>query len=521
MSAATTFVPPPSWQNGRPPVVFNIESNWERIFASFTLDHQVQEKYAEAILELKEEARSMLTIAKGKTISERIVLIDTLERLGVGYHFDQEIEDQLEDILTKFESGDEFGYDLFTTSLGFRILRQHHHYVSCSVFDKFIGQDKRFKETLTDDAKGLLSLYEAAHLRIDGEQILEEAVTFTVHHLKRMVQQLESPLQDLVKRALEHALHWGLPRMETRHYISSYEKDDSRNKQLLKLAKLDFNYVQNIYKNELHELTRWWNELNPHLPYVRYRVVACYLWALTFKFEPRYSYLLRWNIGETDHLPDYMKPIYKCVLKMYDEYEHEAVERGKPFAIPYAKQAMKDVCSAYNKGLKYTMGAPLPSFEDYIQMTIITSCIYVACSATFPGLKSVCDETIDWFKSEPKIIRHATEVCRYLDDVGSYDRERHEGALLTGLDFYMKYHGGTVQETIDKFIHLAEDAWINFNTEWIMNIKSSGVPKDVAEEILGYARVAYTSYKNGRDGFAKFHVMAPEVEGLFLEPIII
>ncbi|CAA0827052.1 Tricyclene synthase- chloroplastic, partial [Striga hermonthica] len=71
----------------------------------------------------------MLTTAKAKTISERLVVIDTLERLGVGYHFDREIEEQLQDIMTRFESEAQ-GYDLFTTALGFRILRQHHHYVS-------------------------------------------------------------------------------------------------------------------------------------------------------------------------------------------------------------------------------------------------------------------------------------------------------------------------------------------------------------------------------------------------------
>ncbi|GER51442.1 cadinol synthase [Striga asiatica] len=573
MASPTTFDFPPSWPNGRPPVVFSTESKWDHIFSSFTLDHQVQEKYAEAILELKEEARSMLTMAEGKTMSERLVLIDTLERLGVGYHFDQQIEDQLENILTKFDLENE-GYDLFTTALLFRILRQHH------VFDKFIDQDKRFKESLCDDAEGLLSLYEATHLRIHGEQILDEALTFTVHHLKRMVQQLESPLQDLVKRALERPLHRGLPRMETRHYISSYEKYNLRNQQLLKLAKLDFNYVQNIYKKELHKLTRWWNELNPHLPYARNRIVAAYLWGVAFHFEPQYSYVReavtkvvqiltvlddtydnyatieeadkfteavqRWNIDEIDCLPDYMKPIYKCVLKMYDEYECEAVERGKPFAIPYAKQTeihvnihrdtikvgsgnmyfvtlhkMKDICSAYNQGLKYTMGGQITSFEDYIQMTMISSIIYVGCAATFPGLESLSEETIDWFKSEPKIIRPLAEVCRYLDDVGSYERESQEGALLTGLDFYVKYHGGSVEEAKVRFEELAEDAWKRFNTEWVRNLKSSSVPKEVVEEFLGYLRAADVVYRDSRDGYAKCHIMAPEVEGLFIDHIIV
>lgn len=125
------------------------------------------------------------------------------------------------------------------------------------MFDKFKDEGNKFKETLNSDAKGLLSLYEAASLRIHGEEILEEALAFTTHHLKRIVQELESPLREQVTRALEKPLHRGVPRIETRYYISFYEKDESRNELILKLAKLDFNYVQNIHKKELSQLSRY------------------------------------------------------------------------------------------------------------------------------------------------------------------------------------------------------------------------------------------------------------------------
>lgn len=98
-------------------------------------------------------------------------------------------------------------------------------------------------------------MYEAAHVQIHEEDILEEAVAFTTHHLTRMVHQLQSPLQDKVKQALEHSLHTGAPILQARHYISIYEKNESRDELLLKLAKLNFNFLQNLYKKELCELS--------------------------------------------------------------------------------------------------------------------------------------------------------------------------------------------------------------------------------------------------------------------------
>ncbi|KAL8479962.1 hypothetical protein ACS0TY_026778 [Phlomoides rotata] len=68
--------------------------------------------------------------------------------------------------------------------------------------------------------------------------------------------QLESPLKDKLNRALEHPLHRDVPIIYARIFISIYEIDDSRDELLLKLAKLNFNFLQNLYKKELCELFR-------------------------------------------------------------------------------------------------------------------------------------------------------------------------------------------------------------------------------------------------------------------------
>ncbi|KAL3650158.1 hypothetical protein CASFOL_006561 [Castilleja foliolosa] len=551
----------------RPPTASFTPSMWGHIFTSFSLENQVQEKFGEDIEALKEEVRSMLIMAKAQTRGEQLVLIDTLERLGLGYHFDREIEEHLEHIFKSHcENNEVEDDDLYITSLQFRLLRQHRRYISCSVFDKFKNggkEDNKFNETQLvhiGDAKGLLSLYEAAHLRTHGEEILDEAVDFTVHHLKRMVQQLEPPLQDQVKRALEQPLHWGVPRIETRYYISSYEKDNTKNEILLKLAKLDFNYVQNIHRTELQQVSRWWIEmdLKSKLPHTRDRVVEIYLWAMAFHFEPQYSkariaytkalmmltviddtydnyatvqeaelftdVLERWNADEIDRLPDYMKTVYRFILSVYEDYERDAAGQGKLFAVPYAKETVNLICRAYNKELKWLVGQQRPTYDEYLANSLHTSCIYVVTTTVIPGMKSaVSKESIDWLMTDPKIVTATAKLGRYLDDLSTHERESKQGQMVTGADFYMKQHGVTMEETVDTFVKLAADAWKDVNAEWIMSSnKTCVVPKDMVEHILNFARATEITYKNCEDGVTnpeKYY--APWIRALFLDPMII
>ncbi|KAL3820177.1 hypothetical protein ACJIZ3_006082 [Penstemon smallii] len=553
--------------NIRPPVTTFSPSMWGDTFMSYSVDDQVQERYAEAIQELKEEVRRTI-IADGNTKTEILILIDTLERLGVAYHFEQEIGEKLEQILKSDANlnmnKDEEDCDLFTIALEFRLFRRHRYHVSCGIFEKFIDEDKKFKETLNGNIEALLSFYEATQVRIHGEDILEEAVVFTTHHLNRLVQHLgliwnwfgPSPLQDKVMRALKQSFHRGVPRIETRHFISIYEKDESNNESLLKLAKLDFNYLQNLYKKELFDLSRWWNEfdLKSKLSYARDRLVECYFWGMAFHFEPQYSFvrsavaksmqlasivddtydnyasleeaelftecLERWDINEIDRLPDYMQIVYKHVLDTYEVFEIEASTRERSFAFAYAKESVKQLGRAYLKELKWFLGRQMPNFEEYFSNTVITSCIYLMFSASFIGMESASKETSDWLFSRPNMVVATAKLGRYVEDLGSHERENKGGQMLTAVECYMKQHGSSKQETLSKFIEHAEEGWKDVNAERL-NIGSS-IPKDIVELFLNYTRVADITYKNCEDGYTypeKF--LAHQIVSVLLDPIIL
>ncbi|CAA0815538.1 Alpha-humulene/(-)-(E)-beta-caryophyllene synthase [Striga hermonthica] len=515
---------------------------------------QEQEKYAEAIETLKNDVRAKINDAKSS--KSLITLIATIERLGLGYHFEIEITSKLEKIYEDLHDKHE-DHDLFTTALGFLLLRQHQYQVSCCIFEKFKDGENKFKDDVANDAEGLLSLYEAAHARIHGEDILDEAVPFTTHHLKRILatEKRASSLEEQITRALEHPYYRGPPIIEIRVFISLYEKNDSKDPLLLKLAKLNFNFLQNMYKKEMSELTKWWIQfdIKSKLTHTRDRLIECYLWGTSFHYEPQYAFirtiiakniqlasimddtydnyatieeaqlftdiLERWDINEIGLLPNYMKIAYEFIMGMYEDFKREAEERDKSFAVPAYVEAVKQLARAYNQELIWIMERQMPSFEDYMKNTLITGCMYVMFSAVIPGLKSATKDIVDWLGSEPKLYISTAKMGRHLDNLGSEDRENREGKLLTAVDYYIKEHGVSRKEALSKFKEFVENEWKSMNTEWVAE---SSVPKEMAVQFINYGRISEVTYKNSIDHFTfpeKF--FTPIITAIFVDPIAI
>ncbi|XP_052486889.1 (+)-delta-cadinene synthase isozyme C2 isoform X2 [Gossypium raimondii] len=332
--------------------------------------------------QLKEEVRKMI-VAPMANSTQKLAFIDSVQRLGVSYHFTKEIEDELENI---YHNNNDAENDLYTTSLRFRLLREHGYNVSCDVFNKFKDEQGNFKSSVTSDVRGLLELYQASYLRVHGEDILDEAISFTTNHLSLPVASLDHPLSEEVSHALKQSIRRGLPRVEARHYLSVYQDIESHNKALLEFAKIDFNMLQFLHRKELSEICRWWKDLDfqRKLPYARDRVVEGYFWISGVYFEPQYSLgrkmltkviamtsivddtydsyatyeelipytnaIERWDIKCIDELPEYMKPSYKALLDVYEEMIQLVAENGRQYRVEYAKNAFKhrreDDCSA-------------------------------------------------------------------------------------------------------------------------------------------------------------------------------
>ncbi|KAJ8572742.1 hypothetical protein K7X08_009253 [Anisodus acutangulus] len=120
------------------PVADFSPSLWGDRFHSFSVDNQVAEKYAQEIGTLKEQTSSILNPACGTTLTEKLNLIDIVERLGIAYHFEKQIEDMLDHIYRADPNFEAHEYnDLNTLSVQFRLLRQHGYNVSPKIFSTF------------------------------------------------------------------------------------------------------------------------------------------------------------------------------------------------------------------------------------------------------------------------------------------------------------------------------------------------------------------------------------------------
>nr|WNI01941.1 terpene synthase [Psidium guajava] len=234
--------------------------------------------------ELKGEVRKMLTDVADKP-SQMLHLIDQIQRLGIDYHFEREIDEQLEQIhksYSQLDHGDFKGDDLHMIALMFRLLRQQGYNISSG----------NFKESLVIDVRGLLSLYEACHLRCHGDAILEEALPFAITCLESIDERKASTsLVKQVSHALKQPLRKGLPRLEARHYISLYQEEPSHDEVLLALAKLDFNLLQEQHQKELGKITRWWKDIDVarKFPFARDRIVELFFWILGAYFQPKFA----------------------------------------------------------------------------------------------------------------------------------------------------------------------------------------------------------------------------------------
>ncbi|XP_042518576.1 (-)-germacrene D synthase-like [Macadamia integrifolia] len=538
-------------------------SIWGDHFISNPPSDMMNRAYSlEQVEDLKKEVRRMLVVDANEFLNKKLSLIDLLQRLGVAYHFEGEMEKALEQIYNASDYGfdDDDNYNLYTVALQFRLLRQQGYNVPCDVFNRFKSSDGKFKEDLINDVRGLLCLYEATHLRVHGEDILDEALDFTTTRLKYVFVtddlKPHHPLATQVMHALRQPLHKVFPaRVEARRYISVYQEDNTKNEYVLKLAKLDFNLLQSIYLQELSQLSIWWKELGiaQKLPYARDRMVECYFLMLGLYFEPHYALARKivtktsalltivddtydaygnlqelqlftdaiesWDLGSIDQLPEYMKVLYSALLYVYSETEEELKKEGRSYRVNYAKEVMKAQVRSYLKEAKWFNKGYIPTFEEYMQNASKSSAVTMVILNSLLGMGDVVTkEVLDWVMNERnKLLNASSLITRLMDDMVTNKAEQERGHVCSAIECYIKQYGVSEQEVHDEFSRRVVDAWKDINEECL---KPTDVPMPVLLRCVNLTRIVDTIYKD-KDSFTLAHeVLKEPITSLLFDPIL-
>ncbi|KAK8923880.1 hypothetical protein KSP39_PZI019653 [Platanthera zijinensis] len=489
---------------------------------------------------LKEEVRHLIGEERG--LVEQLELLDNLRQLGLSYHFELEINDALRSINSMENLNNDLENNLHVTSLLFRLLREQglHGSQLClqDLVNNFKCEKANYNMNSEHDFKGMLSLYEASYLAVDGEDALDEAGEFAAKFLDKAtkgssVNNIPDQLIKQIDHALELPLHWRMPRLHTRWYIDAYvTQDNSMDPILLELAKLDFNIVQSIYKNELKEMSRWWRNLGivcDKLDFARDRLVEHYLWAVGFCFEPKYwkfrkgttqmncfittiddiydvygtlnelelftEMINRWEFDALQSLPDYMKTCLTLLFNTVNEIANTTSTKQGINVFPYLKRAWADLCNAYLTEARWYHTGYTPTLNEYLENA------WISISGIFPLSFSYClsgeltEESLNNFDCYHDIVRYSCMLLRLYDDMATSEDEMQRGDVPKSIQCYMKEKNVSESVARDYIKYLIKKYWKLLNKELAT---TNSINLEPFKRVITYIpRMAQCMYQHG------------------------
>ncbi|KAL0719468.1 hypothetical protein Bca4012_068792 [Brassica carinata] len=485
------------------PLTYFSPSTWGDYFLSVPVDDsefEALQKEIESVM--KPKVRDIL-MCPHSSDKEQIRIIHLLISLGIAHYYEREIEEILHQAFQILDDLISEEDDLETVAI-------------------------MFEESLAHDVRGMLQLYEAAHLGLPSEDITEDALAFTRHHL-------------------------GIEIVVARQYISFYNQEEGHDKILLKFAKLNFNFCQMHYIKELKIITKWWKELGmaSKLSYIRDRNVEFYFAVLGMFFEPRYSLgrihatklsmvmtvlddtcdayatlpevislhdaFQRWDRGAMKELPSYMRIIYQNVLETVEDIDREMKARGKFGSLQPTIDKTKSLVTLYLAIAKWARAGQVPSFEDYMKIGSSSPGLDDFAAYGFISMDD-CDQKKlnEWFNSKPKIFEAVNTVFRLRNDIVTFEQEMSRGEVANGVNCYMKQHGVTKEAAVEELRKMELENYKIVMEEFVL---SKAVPRQILVRVLNIARVIDSFYKEG-DAFSHPDQKLKDIIAcLFLHPI--
>ncbi|KAF7125050.1 hypothetical protein RHSIM_Rhsim12G0119900 [Rhododendron simsii] len=372
-----------------------------------------------------------------------------------------------------------------------------------------------------------------------GEDKLDKAFCFTKAGLQSLEPHLSSNLAEQVTHALYQPLQRGIPRVEARHYISVYEKDPSRNEKLLRLAKIDFNrVVERVGSTVTYSLCEGQSSGVLFLFYsslFRTAILSCpfdshksmiMISILDDTYDAYGTYeelkcftnaVQRWDMNAIDQLPNYMKPIYKALLNVHDEFYLEIMaKKGINYSVEYLEEAYKEVVRCYDVETEWLKKGYVQTMEEHLANALVTITSPLLTTAAFVGMGEIATpEAFQWLQSHPRILMACSTIFRVINDIQSCKTEDERSHVATGVECYMKQHGVSRPEAISELWKIIENAWIDINEEMM---RPTMISRDLVIRILNFACLYGVVYKYN-DGYTQPECAKDSIIALYEDSI--
>ncbi|XP_056158426.1 terpene synthase 10-like [Syzygium oleosum] len=325
-------------------------SVWDYNFVKSLSTNYAEERHMERVQRMKEEVKC--TLEKENNLLAKLEFIDAIQRLGLQYHFDNEIKKALQVIQNDLNDA---RFLMIFTRLPFDL----------DFSDNMAMM--YLKVTLVEDVKGLLSLYEASFHGLKGESLLDEAKAFTCKLLNLLNLEggiISSCMGKKISHALELPIHWRPSRLEARWFMDIYEEDPHMNRTLLEMAKLDFNVLQSTYQKEVSELAR---VLLTKITSMITLIDDVYdVFGTLEELELLIDIVERWDITNIDKLPPTIRTSFLALFNTTNNVGLEILKEQGLNPIPYIRKMWANECRAHLKEAKWYHEGYNPTLEEYL-----------------------------------------------------------------------------------------------------------------------------------------------------------
>ncbi|XP_076946540.1 (E)-beta-ocimene synthase, chloroplastic-like [Bidens hawaiensis] len=526
-----------------PDFIENLESN-----VSMNLQDMVELK------KLEEKVGAMLfAYENGCSTLQLLELVDDIERLGLGYRFQDDITRVLDKVASINESQKED--ELYASSLKFRLLRDHGYSVSQDFLKRFKDSHGRLIGCLKSDVKAVLSVYEASFLALESELDLQEAKLLAKELLLKLSGNINDEVtENYLNLALDTPLYRMVQRLQARWHIDIYSKRKDANNLLLELAILDFNMVQSSNTRDLQQVSKWWEniELSNQLGFIRDRLMECFFWGSGMIFQPRYdscrivltkvcalitsfddiydiwesvdelevltNAIKRWDANAVERLPLRLQVGF---LALYNSINRMACDtliiQGK-YILPTLAKVWGELCESFLLEAKWTEANYMPTLEEYLDNAWVSASGVVILTHGYLSLNQ--EDTIESLEKCQELFKWSSMLLRLYNDTVISSEEIARGESANAVSCYMRDNDVSEDVAREYVNTLIDKAWMKM-------IKARNACYDISaypiiDVALNLARVAQSMYQFGDghgapDARANYRVLSTIVKPITIK----